>query len=72
MQNTEPKIDKILHKIKIHNQDLIDDYSWIKQKNWKEVILDPKKLDSKIKNYLESENKFKEDQLIFFKFIFTF
>jgi len=41
----EPKIDKILHTIKIHNEELIDNYFWIKQKNWKEVILDPKKLD---------------------------
>ena len=63
MPASEPKIDKILHTIKIHNEELIDNYSWIKQKNWKEVILDPKKLDSKIKNYLENENKFKEDQL---------
>ena len=59
MPNTEPKIDKILHSLKIHNEELIDNYSWIKQKNWKEVILNPKKLDSKIKNYLENENKFK-------------
>ena len=63
MTTSEPKIDKILHTIKIHNEELTDNYSWIKQKNWKEVILDPKKLDLKIRNYLENENKFKEDQL---------
>jgi len=63
MNTSVPKINKILDTVKIHNEELIDNYSWIKQKNWKEVILDPKKLDSKIKNYLQNENKFKEDQL---------
>ena len=63
MPSSEPKIDKISHIIKIHNEELIDNYFWIKQNNWKEVILDPKKLDLKIKKYLENENKFKEDQL---------
>ena len=58
-----PKINKILNTIKIHNKELIDNYSWIKQKNWKEVILNPNKLDLKVKTYLNEENIFKESQL---------
>ncbi len=58
-----PKINKILNTIKIHNKELIDNYSWIKQKNWKEVILNPNKLDLKVKTYLNEENIFKENQL---------
>ena len=63
MNNSFPKINKILNTIKIHNEELIDNYSWIKQKNWKEVILDPCKLDTQVKKYLEDENLFKQTQL---------
>ena len=63
MNNSLPKINKILNSIKIHNEELIDNYSWIKQSNWKEVILDPKKLNTHVKKYLEEENLYKETQL---------
>ena len=63
MNTSVPKINKILSTVKIHNEELIDNYSWIKQKNWKEVILDPNKLNTPVKKYLEAENLFKEDQL---------
>ena len=42
---------------------MIDNYSWIKQKDWKEVILNPNKLDAQVKKYLDEENLFKENQL---------
>ncbi len=63
MNTSVPKINKILNTVKIHNEELIDNYSWIKQKNWKEVILDPNKLNTPVKNYLDEENLFKEEQL---------
>lgn len=63
MNTSVPKINKILNTVKIHNEELIDNYSWIKQKNWKEVILDPNKLNAPVKKYLDEENLFKEDQL---------
>ena len=63
MNTSVPKINKILNTIKIHNEELIDNYSWIKQKNWKEVILDPNKLNTPVKKYLDEENLFKEEQL---------
>lgn len=63
MNSSIPRLNKISHITKIHNDQLHDDFAWIKQNNWKEVILDPKKLDSKIEEYLIKENKFKEDQL---------
>jgi oligopeptidase B len=58
-----PKINKILNTVKIHNEELIDNYSWIKQKDWKEVILNPSKLNAQVKKYLDEENLFKENQL---------
>ena len=63
MNASIPKINKILNTVRIHNEELIDNYSWIKQKDWKEVILNPNKLDSQVKKYLDEENLFKENQL---------
>jgi oligopeptidase B len=63
MNASIPKINKILNAVKIHNEELIDNYSWIKQKDWKEVILNPNKLNSQVKKYLDEENLFKENQL---------
>jgi oligopeptidase B len=63
MNTFAPKINKILNTVKIHNEELIDNYSWIKQKDWKEVILNPNKLNAQVKKYLDEENLFKENQL---------
>jgi oligopeptidase B len=63
MNASIPKINKILNTVKIHNEELIDNYSWIKQKDWKEVILNPNKLNAQVKKYLDEENLFKENQL---------
>jgi oligopeptidase B len=63
MNASIPKINKILNAVKIHNEELIDNYSWIKQKDWKEVILNPNKLNAQVKKYLDEENLFKENQL---------
>ena len=63
MNASVPKINKILNTVKIHNEELTDNYSWIKQKDWKKVILDPNKLNTQVKKYLDEENLFKEDQL---------
>ena len=63
MNTSVPKINKILNTVKIHNEELIDNYSWIKQKDWKEVILNPSKLNAQVKKYLDEENLFKENQL---------
>ena len=63
MNTSVPKINKILSTVKIHNEELIDNYSWIKQKDWKEVILNPNKLNAQVKKYLDEENLFKENQL---------
>jgi oligopeptidase B len=63
MNASIPKINKILNIVKIHNEELIDNYSWIKQKDWEEVILNPNKLNAQVKKYLDEENLFKENQL---------
>ena len=36
----------------------VDDYAWLKPKNWQEVWRDPATLDSKILAYIEEENRY--------------
>ena len=36
----------------------VDDYAWMKDENWQEVMRDPSKLNGKIKAHLEAENSY--------------
>ena len=40
-----------------------DDYAWLRVDNWQEVLKDPSKLESEVKNYLIAENKYLESFL---------
>ena len=60
---TIPKLRKETNSIKIHNEDLLDNYAWIKQKNWQEVLKNPTKLNDEVANYLTEENAFVKEQL---------
>ena len=42
----------------VHNIKLIDNYSWVHQKNILDVLTNPKLLDKEVKEYLDSENKY--------------
>jgi oligopeptidase B len=46
-----------------HNIEWEDNYSWIHQKNILEVLRDKRKLDPKVKEYLEEENSYAEHHL---------
>ena len=39
---------------------LVDDYAWLKDANWQEVLRDPALLDADIRAYLEAENRYTE------------
>ncbi len=58
-----PKLRKEISITRIHNSELLDEYSWIKQKNWQEVLKNPEKLHEEVKNYLNEENNFIKTQL---------
>ena len=58
-----PKLRKETNVTKLHGEELIDNYAWIKQKNWQEVLKKPKNLNSEIQSYLEAENQFTKDNL---------
>jgi len=60
---TIPKLRKETNSIKVHSHELHDDYAWIKQKNWQEVLKDPTKLNLEVANYLREENDFVKQQL---------
>jgi oligopeptidase B len=51
------------HAFTTHGIAITDDYAWLKDANWQEVLRDPSLLDADIRNYLEAENDFTESLL---------
>jgi oligopeptidase B len=47
----------------VHGITLVDDYAWLKDPNWQEVLRDPSVLTADIRNYLEAENDYTESLL---------
>ena len=46
------------HSFTCHGITLSDEYAWLKDPNWQEVLRDPQKLDQDIRSYLEAENAY--------------
>jgi len=44
----------------LHGVALTDDYAWLKDENWQQVLRDPSRLDPDIRSYLEAENRYTE------------
>ncbi len=55
-----PDLRKEKKIIKIHGEELIDEYAWIKQNNWQEVLNDPGLLNKEVQDYLKNENTYVE------------
>src|SRR6185437_5853039 len=51
------------HSFSRHGIAVTDDYAWLKDGNWQEVLHDPKVLDPAIRTYLEAENAYTESLL---------
>ncbi|MEX2129768.1 MAG: S9 family peptidase [Xanthobacteraceae bacterium] len=47
----------------VHGEELVDDYAWLRDANWREVMRHPGKLDPEIRKYLEAENAYAEANL---------
>ena len=47
----------------LHGVTLLDDYAWLKDANWQQVLRDPSVLDADIRQYLEAENRHTESLL---------
>jgi oligopeptidase B len=51
------------HSFTVHGIMVTDDYAWLKDEKWQEVLRDPSILDPDIRTYLESENDYTESLL---------
>src|ERR1700688_2783223 len=51
------------HCFTTHGIAITDDYAWLKDANWQEVLRDPQLLDADIRLYLEAENDYTESLL---------
>ncbi|MFH0297019.1 S9 family peptidase [Bradyrhizobium sp. 31Argb] len=51
------------HSFTRHGITVTDDYAWLKDPKWQEVLRDPSILDPDIRNYLEAENAYAESLL---------
>jgi oligopeptidase B len=51
------------HSFTAHGIAITDDYAWLKDANWQEVLRDPLVLDADIRKYLEAENDYTESLL---------
>jgi oligopeptidase B len=51
------------HSFTTHGISITDDYAWLKDANWQEVLRDPSVLDPDIRGYLEAENDYTESLL---------
>ena len=51
------------HSFTTHGMTVVDDYAWLKDENWQEVLRDPDVLDPDIRTYLEAENAHTESLL---------
>jgi oligopeptidase B len=48
------------HSFTTHGISITDDYAWLKDGNWQEVLREPSVLDPDIRSYLEAENDYTE------------
>src|SRR4051794_25487816 len=51
------------HSFTTHGITVTDDYAWLKDAKWQEVLRDPSILDADIRQYLEAENDYTESLL---------
>ena len=61
--NLVPKLRKEKKVINIHQDELFDEYAWIKQKDWQSVLKDPSKLNKEVLKYINDENNYKSEKL---------
>jgi len=60
---TPPMAPRRPHSHAVHGIAMVDDYAWLKDENWQEVLRDPSVLHPDIRNYLEAENQYTESLL---------
>ena len=58
-----PSAPRRPHTFTTHGISVTDDYAWLKDEKWQEVLRDPSILDADIRTYLEAENDYTESLL---------
>ncbi len=58
-----PRAERRPHRFIMHGTELVDDYAWLKDDNWQEVLRDPRLLQADIRAYLEAENAYADSVL---------
>ncbi len=61
---TPPKADRRSHNYTHHGITLTDDYAWLKDANWQQVLREPSLLVPEIRAYLEAENAYSNAVLV--------
>ena len=62
-KTTAPKAVKRSLTQTFHGVQINDEYAWLRDANWQDVVRDPSKLDASIRAYLEAENAYTDDAL---------
>jgi oligopeptidase B len=60
---TAPSAPRRAHSFTTHGITVVDDYAWLKDPDWQEVLRDPEILNPDIRSYLEAENDYTESLL---------
>src|SRR3984957_20012368 len=60
---TPPVAPRPPHAFTPHGITVVDDYAWLKDDNWQEVLRDPSILNADIRKYLEAEDSYTESLL---------
>ncbi len=60
---TAPLAPRRPHSFTTHGIAVSDDYAWLKDPNWQEVLREPSILDGDIRTYLEQENTYTDGLL---------
>ena len=62
-KSSAPSAPRRPHSFTTHGITVTDDYAWLKDDNWQEVLREPAILDADIRGYLEAENAYTESLL---------
>jgi protease II len=60
---SEPRAEQRPLVRNLHGTRLTDEFAWLKDPNWREVMRDPQQLDAAIRAYLQAENDYCEHAL---------
>ena len=63
MKPNVPIAKKVSHNILLHNDKRVDEYAWLRDKNWQSVMQSPACLSSEIHAYLEAENAYADSSM---------